>query len=331
MQVAVVVLPGSRSFDIVTAGELFADDRSDRGVPRNEVRVVGPVRTVQLDHGVQLTVEPLDRVRSAELVLVPGLRDVRAAVDHFEDSPAREVLHALRAAAARPGVQLASLCTGAFLLAATGLLDGGPATTHWRYCALLAERHPQIDVRDNVLWTHAPGSGLWTSAGVSAGVDLGLAILAEQHGAAAAAQVAASMVVAAVRPGGQQQFAPAHHTAAEVVGGEHDALRATMLRGLDRRWTLQDMASRAGVSPRTLQRRFLAEVGSTPAHWLQVHRLRAARELLESSTLSIEQIATRCGFGGADLLRKHFRAELGISPVRYRSQFRTDSTPGAGG
>ncbi len=320
MRVAIVLLDTMRSFDVAAALEVFADDRSSRGVPRDEVRCVSPRGTVVLEHGLTLAAQGLDRALDADLVLVPGFADIGAALASFEAPEVRSVLATLVAAHER-GAQLASMCTGAFLLARSGLLDGMRTTTHWRYAGLLRDLHPRVLVDPDVLFTHDAGRRLWTSAGVTAGIDLCLAMLAEQHGTAAAATVARSMVLPAARGGGQAQYVPPRYRAEESSAGEIEQLRALVHRELDRAWTLEELARAVGRSPRSLQRRFARSVGTTPSQWLTGERVTAARELLEGTVLTVEQIAHRVGFGSADLMRKHFAARLGVAPTRYRQSF----------
>ncbi len=318
MTIAVVLLDGMRSFDLAAVLEVFADDGRRGGVV-DEVRLVSPRAGVVLEHGLTVSARPLADLAGAELVLVPGFADVArwlAAPDARE----REVADALRAAHAA-GAQLASLCTGAFLLARTGLLDGVAATTHWRHASLLAELHPAVRVDPHVLYTHDEGRRLWTSAGVAAGVDLCLALVADRHGSAAAADVARSMVLPAVRSGGQAQYVPARYGQHETRSGGLVALQDLVRRDLGRAWTLAELASAARTSPRSLQRRFGDLLGMSPSQWLVQERLTAARELLEGSVLGVEQVAQRVGFGSSDLFRKHFAAQLGVSPSRYREAF----------
>lgn len=201
MRVAVLLLQGMRSFDVAVALEVFAGDRTARGVPHDDVVVVASQAEVVLEHGMRLPARPLSAVAGAELVLVPGSSDLPCLLDALDEPEGLAARRALLDAHAA-GAILASMCTGAFVLAATDLLDGAEATTHWSACELLARRHPRLRVQPNVLHTRDNSGTLWTSAGVSAGVDLCLALHAEAHGAAAAATVARSMVLPAVRHGG---------------------------------------------------------------------------------------------------------------------------------
>jgi len=320
MRVALLLLDGMRGFDVAAALEVFADHRTDRAVPADDVHRVGVSDHVELEHGLVLRTEALEVATRADLVIVPGFADVRSTLASLDPGTAAAAVGVLCSAHAA-GAQVASLCTGAFLLARSGLLDGTVATTHWRYCDLLRAAHPRVRVDANVLYTHDDERRVWTSAGVTAGIDLCLAILAREHGAAAAAAVARSMVLPATRPGGQAQYVPLRHRRGETLGGEFEGLRTLVRQDLARPWTLADLARASHLAPRTLQRRFGTEAGVSPTRWLLEERVTAARELLEVSGLTVDQIAQRVGFGSADLLRKHFTARLSIPPTRYREAF----------
>lgn len=353
MKVRVVLLPGMRGFDVCAALEVFGGDRRDRGVPLNDVAAVSPSPEPELEGGLRIRALPLQEADGSDLLVIPGFADPLGAVDPdvvravsggggVASSAARE--DAARPGAARSGVvrddvvraaalvlrlhssgtHIASLCTGAFLLAATGLLDGADATTHWRFCDELQRRHKRVRVDPKVLYTHDAARRLWTSAGVAAGIDACLAILAQECGSAAAAAVARSMVLPAVRPGGQAQFIPPLRGETEGRASEGEELRAAILRDLAAPWTAQTMADCAHASPRTLHRRFLAETGMPPIRWLISRRVAAAQELLETTALGVEQIASRVGFGGAVSMRKHFVASVGVPPIEYRRAFQRD-------
>jgi transcriptional regulator GlxA family with amidase domain len=267
----------------------------------------GPVRTetglhVLAPHGL----EALDR---ADTVVVPGIGDRAWPV-----APA--ALAALRRAAAR-GARVASICSGAFVLAAAGLLDGRRATTHWRHAARLAREFPLVDVDADVLYIDE--GDVLTSAGVAAGVDLCLHIVRRDHGAAAANAVARRMVVAAHRDGGQAQYVERPLPA--VVGESLEPTRAWMQERLAEPLSVEAMARHAGYSPRTFARRFRAETGTTPLQWLIGRRVAEAQRLLEGTAMSVEAVAARAGFGGAVALRQHFGRVVGTSPTAYRRAF----------
>jgi len=253
----------------------------------------------------------LDALASADTVIVPGFFPL--------DAPAEPVLRALRKAASR--ARMVAVCTGAFALAAAGLLDGRTATTHWRDADDLASRFPNIDVRPDPLYIDE-GTVL-TSAGVAASIDLCLHLYRNDHGAELAAMVARRMVVAPHRSGGQAQFIdrPIPHSA----GGLAETC-AWAIERLAEPITVDDMARQAGYAPRTFARRFRAETGTTPLRWLTAQRLLEARRLLESTALGIDEIAGRCGLGTAANLRLHLARESATTPSAYRAAFQGDTT-----
>ncbi len=322
MQVAVVVLEGMRGFDLSIATEVFGSSAVD-GVQLDRTSLIGPQASVALAGGLTVSARPLEELAGVDLVVVPGFADLDTSLTSLDDPDGAATVAALVRAHSR-GAQLASLCTGAFLLARTGLLDGTRATTHWRHAARLQTLHPEIRVDASAIYLHDAPRRLWTSAGVTAGVDTCLAIVRYVHGATAAAAVARSMVMPVSRSGGQAQFVPPHSRPTDLPAAAFDRLREQVSVDLSSPWPLSRLAATAHVSPRTLQRRF-AELGLLPSEWLIEQRVVAAQELLESSRLSVEQIAARVGFGSADLLRKHFGRRVSVAPTRYRASFqRTD-------
>lgn len=226
------------------------------------------------------------------------------------------LLEMLRRAAAE-GVRIASLCTGSFVLAAAGLLDGRPATTHWMHAEQLARLHPKVDVRDNVLYVD--DGDILTSAGKTAALDLCLHLVHLGHGAAAANGLARTLVVPWHRPGGQKQFviAPSDPVMSDGLGSALEWARAH----LDEPLTVDDLARRAALSSRQLSRRMAAEVGVAPLAWIHNQRILRAQDLLERTDAAIEEIATRCGMGAATTLRRHFQRSVGVSPTVYRTSF----------
>jgi transcriptional regulator GlxA family with amidase domain len=215
-------------------------------------------------------------------------------------------------------VRIAALCTGAFILAAAGLLDERTATTHWMHAEQLARLHPSIQVRADVLY--ADEGQVLTSAGKTAALDLCLHLVHRDHGASAANGLARRLVVASHRPGGQAQFIapPPGPPVTDRLGPALDWARDH----LDKPLTVQDLARNAGLSPRHLARRMRAELGLTPLGWLHQQRITRAQDLLERTEASVEQIAARCGMGTATTLRRHFHQTVGISPTAYRTAFR---------
>ncbi|PLW73443.1 helix-turn-helix domain-containing protein [Streptomyces sp. SCUT-3] len=261
----------------------------------------------------------LDDLAGADTVVVPSVPD--ACVDEGRPLP-RPLVAALRRAH-EAGARMVSLCTGAFALAEAGLLDGRRATAHWMHTARLAERYPKVQVDDSVLYVD--DGDVLTSAGLTAGLDLCLHLVRRDLGAHVANQLARRMVVPAHRPGGQAQFVdlavPTTDTGS--LGPVLDWARAN----LDRPLTVEDLARRAAMSPRTLHRRLRAATGTTPLRWLLDQRLARARSLLESTDLPIEKIGELSGLGTANNLRHHFLKQLGVSPGDYRRAF-PRTTPG---
>jgi AraC family transcriptional activator FtrA len=313
-RVAVPVLDGMPLFDIGVIGEVFGMPRPDL-LPRPyavQVCTVGqrPART----QGAEITIVAtggLDEIRDAHTVVVPALSSPDAEVPP-------ELVDALQVAFRR-GARIASVCSGAFALAAAGLLDGRRATTHWMHAATLADRFPRVQVDPAVLYV-VEGS-VATSAGTAAGLDLCLELLRHDHGTAVAAEVARRLVVPPHRQGGQAQYVsgPLPDLSDSALAPLLDWARAR----LDRALTLRLLAREAGVTTRTLTRRFAAELGVPPLQWLTSERVRRAQQLLEDTDLSVEAIAAQCGLGTAANLRIHFVRQAGVTPSAYRAAFST--------
>ena len=306
-RVAVVAFDGVVAADFATPWTLFECVADERGRALYEIRpcaVRG--RAVRISTG-PLTLAGL---RGADTVLVPGARDPYAPVD-----PA--LLRALRGADER-GARLVSVCTGAFALAAAGLLDGHRATTHWACAAELARRHPAVEVDPNVLWVDEGGP--LTSAGASAALDLCLHIVRRDFGAEVAARTARLAVAPLERAGGQAQFVEPGPRPRDP--GSLTPLLEWIERHLDEPLDVRALAARASVSARTLHRRFAEQTGTTPLDWVLEARVRAARRLLETGSLPVERVATATGFGSSVSLREHFRRRLGVAPSEYRRAFR---------
>ncbi|WP_030761097.1 GlxA family transcriptional regulator [Streptomyces griseus] len=317
-RIALLCFPGIRAFDVSVVTEVWGTDRTDRGVPAFDLRRVAadPAAPIPLRGGLSLTPDrPLDRLDAltpTDLVLVPGIEDPDA------DFPP-PVLEALRRAHAA-GVPVASLCAGAFVLARAGLLDGRRAVTHWRLTGALAARHPRIRVEPEAL--HIEDTGIWTSAGTAAGIDLCLHLVRTAHGAEVAATVARSMVTAPFRTGTQAQFIERPTPRADRDGDALAAVRAHALAHLDRPHTVASLAARAGMSPRSFARHFQATTGTTPLHWLITQRVAAAQKLLELTDHPLPEVARRAGFGSEVTMRQHFASHLATSPRDYRTAFR---------
>ena len=295
------------AFDLAIPAQVFG-----REPDLYDWAVCGPVPgAMPTENGFDVLVpHGLEALERADTVIVPGIGDHAWPL-------APEPVAALRAAAAR-GARVASICTGAFVLAAAGLLDGRRATTHWRYADVLAREFPAVAVDPDVLYVD--DGAVLTSAGVAAGIDLCLHIVLRDHGAEAANAIARRMVVAPHRDGGQAQFVdrPLPTAAGDGLG----ATRAWMQQRLAEPLSVEEMARHAGYSARTFARRFRAETGTTPLQWLIGLRVTEARRLLEATDASVEEVAMRSGFGGAIALRQHFARVVGTSPTAYRRAFR---------
>jgi AraC family transcriptional regulator, transcriptional activator FtrA len=251
----------------------------------------------------------------AELARVDTV--VVPSTNELDGQPDPALLAALRAAH-DAGVRIAALCTGAFVLAAAGLLDGRGAATHWMHAEQLARRYPRVDVRADVLYVD--DGQVLTSAGKTAALDLCLHLVQRDHGASAANGLARRLVVASHRRGGQAQFIapPPDPRVTDRLGPALDWARAH----LDEPLTVRDLARESGLSARQLARRMRAEVGLTPLGWLHQQRITRAQDLLERTEASVEQVAARCGMGTATTLRRHFHQAVGVSPTAYRTAFR---------
>ncbi len=250
----------------------------------------------------------LNALAGADTVIVPGYAP--------HDEPDTSVLDELRSAADR-GARMVSVCTGAFALAAAGLLDGRRATTHWHDAAQLAARYPNVEVDADVLYLD--DGAVATSAGVAAGIDLCLHLIRRDHGTQAAARIARRMVVAPHREGGQAQFLQ------RPLPRAGDGLASTCAWALTRLTeplTVVELASHAGWAPRTFARRFLSETGTTPLRWLTAQRLLEARRLLEATDLPIDQVAARAGLGTAGNLRLQLARDAATTPTGYRRMYR---------
>lgn len=307
-RVAVLVLDGAKPMDVGIPAQVFA---TRDNVPY-EVRVCGPAPgLVRGGDGLAYHVaDGLEALAWADIVFIPGYR--------FPDreDPPPVVVDAMRTAHDR-GARLAAISTGAFALAATGLLDGKRATTHWHYTRQFAAKHPLIRVDENVLFVDE-GSVL-TSAGAASGIDLCLHILRGDLGVAASNHTARRLVAAPYRSGGQAQYVP--RSVPEPLGERFAATREWALHRLDKPLTLELLARHAAVSPRTFSRRFREDTGYTPMQWVMRARIDMARELLELSQRGVEQIAADVGLGTGANLRLHFQRILGTTPSQYRRTF----------
>jgi len=309
--VAVLAYDGMSTFGLGVTAEIFGCDRSSEGLPSYEYTVTAAVPgVIRTDVGLPITVEAgLDRLAAADLGVV-------VCWDQTSELPPATVLEALRTITERGG-RVLSQCTGAFVLAAAGLLDGRRATTHWKWAGELASRYPSIDVDPRVLYVD--DGPVITSAGTAAGIDACLHLVRLEHGTAVANAVARRMVVPPHRDGGQAQYVPV------VVDEANDpaslaALHQWTLEHLQEPITVDGLAARALMSPRNFARQFTARTGTTPHQWLISQRLARAKELLEHSDSSIEQIATECGLTPL-MLRRHFARRYQTTPQAYRRTF----------
>jgi transcriptional regulator GlxA family with amidase domain len=312
--IAVLALPDTIAFDLSTAVETFGRVVLASGEPGYRVLVcgsepvvdAGPLR-IATDYGIEATA-------GADTIIVPGRNDVTITTSDG-------VLRALKSAFAA-GTRIASICSGAFTLAEAGLLDGKRATTHWLAADLFRATFPSVDLDPDVLYVDE--GQVLTSAGASAGIDLCLHMVAGDYGAAVAADAARLAVAPLHRSGGQAQFilrntAPAKRIAERT---ELDDVLAWIEHEAHRDLTLRDIAGRAVMSIRTLNRRFQAETGQTPMQWLTGVRVRHAQQLLESTAHGVEKIGRDVGFSSPANFREQFRRLTGVAPQSYRNTFR---------
>lgn len=319
--VAVVILNDFEPFEFGLVCEVFGVDRTDEGLPAYDFAVVagepGPLRSpvgITLD-----TPFGLERLAAADLVAVSAVSSKDHSLERG-DFP-EPLLAALRDTIAR-GARVLSVCNGAFILGAAGLLDGRRCTTHWRNAADLARQFPAAKVDPSVLYVDA--GQVITSAGTAAGIDACLYLVRKEQGSRVANAIARRMVVPPHRDGGQAQYID-RPLPAESCDSLTEAM-SWMERNLDRPVTVADLAARAHMSPRTFARRFVQETGTTPQRWLTGQRILLAQQLLEETDETVDAIAGRTGFGNATALRHHFRTWRHTTPHTYRRAFRPAST-----
>jgi transcriptional regulator GlxA family with amidase domain len=313
-RVAVLLLPPVVGFDAAIAPTLFSNASDADGNPLYDVVTCaltrGPV-TATTGFDIVPTAGP-EVLAAADTVVIPGTRYAPARVDGVLPPEATAAFTLIR-----PGTRLVSICTGAFVLAAAGLLDGRPATTHWKFADAMRRLYPEVRVDENVLFVD--DGDVLTSAGLAAGIDLCLHLIRLDHGAQAANAVARYCVVPPWREGGQAQFIdrqvpePDHYSTA--------ATREWALRHLDEELTVQRLARHAKMSPRTFNRRFREETGQSPGMWVRRRRVDRARELLESRDLPVDEVARLSGLGSGGNLRHHLRRGVGMSPSSYRKVY----------
>ncbi|GGX69402.1 helix-turn-helix domain-containing protein [Streptomyces hiroshimensis] len=311
--VAVLLFSGGPIFESSIPLSVFGIDRQDAGVPRYRLLVCAgedvPLRTTG---GLELTAPyGLEALSRAGTVVVPAWRSIT-------QPPPTAALDALRRAH-EEGARIVGLCTGAFVLAAAGLLDGRPATTHWMYAPTLAKRYPSVHVDPRELFVD--DGDVLTSAGTAAGIDLCLHIVRTDHGADAAGALARRLVVPPRRSGGQERYLD--RSLPEEIGADPLAeVVAWALEHLHEQFDVETLAARAYMSRRTFDRRFRSLTGSAPLQWLITQRVLQAQRLLETSDYSVDEVAGRCGFRSPVALRGHFRRQLGSSPAAYRAAYR---------
>ena len=311
--VAAVLLDGVNPFELGVVCEVFGVDRSDDGLPVYDFAVAsadGPaVRTIngfslQVAHG-------LERLETADLIAVPA----GAAYTSREFPPG--MLDALRRCVDR-GARVLSVCSGVFVLAAAGLLDGRRATAHWKHAEELTRQYPHLTVEPDVLYVDE--DPVITSAGTAAGIDACLHLVRKEQGPEVANRIARRMVVPPHRDGGQAQYIerPLPVSGGDTVSG----VLVWMERHLDEETTVEQLAARAHMSPRTFARRFQQETGTTPYRWILRQRVLLAQHLLEATDETVDAVAGRTGFGNAAALRHHFVRAVGTTPHAYRRTFR---------
>ncbi|MDT0377769.1 helix-turn-helix domain-containing protein [Streptomyces sp. DSM 42041] len=323
--VAVLLFSGGPIFESSIPLSVFGIDRQDAGVPRYRLLACagedGPLRTTG---GLQLTApHGLEALSRAGTVVVPAWRSI-------SQPPPAPALEALRQAHDE-GARVLGLCTGAFVLAAAGLLDGRPATTHWMYAPTLAKRYPAVHVDPRELFVD--DGDILTSAGTAAGIDLCLHVVRTDHGAEAAGALARRLVVPPRRAAGADGAHPRHldRSLPEEIGADPLAeVVAWALEHLHEQFDVEALAARAYMSRRTFDRRFRTLTGSAPLQWLITQRVLQAQRLLETSDYSVDEVAARCGFRSPVALRGHFRRQLGASPASYRAAYRARRPDGGG-
>lgn len=311
--VVAVVYDGVGMFGLGVVSEVFGYDRTADGLPGYDFAVVGErVGVVRADTGTALLVEhDLQRMDAADLVCVLGW-------EYRNRQPSESLCQALRDAAHR-GTRIMSLCTGAFVLGAAGLLDGRRVTTHWRNADELAQRHPRAEVDRDVLYVD--DDPIYSSAGTAAAADTCLHLLRREHGATTANSIARRMVMPPHREGGQAQYVDVPVPALDEAAHLREVL-VWAQDHLDQPLSTDQLAARALMSPRSFTRHFRATTGTSPHAWLLSQRLGLARQLLESTDLGMDEIARRSGLGAATTMRHHFTRHVGTSPQAYRRTFR---------
>ena len=310
-RVVALLNPPQSPFELACAAEVFGTAREDLPAYYDFRVCAEHPGSVQTTTGYAMLVDAgLAALEEADTVIVPGWQPTGAVVQST-------VLDALRAAHRR-GARIVSICSGAFVLAQAGLLDGRRATTHWSTCELLARLHPRIEVEGDRIYVR--DGHVWTSAGVTAGMDLALALVEDDQGGAMALEVARQLVLFTRRGGGQSQFSAQLAVPRAERRPLRDAL-AHIADHLDADLSVPALARHAAMSPRTFARVFRAEVGTTPAAYVQAVRVEAARRLLETTTDGTAEVARACGFGTVETMHRAFRRTVHTTPGQYRRHF----------
>jgi transcriptional regulator GlxA family with amidase domain len=310
----VVAVEGAQCLDVLGPVEVLHSAATHSQAAGYQIQIVarggGPVT---FSNGVAIAAEPLpDPPPRHDTLLVAGGRGARSAVDDDE-------LIAWIAKASARARRTASICTGAYLLAEAGLLAGRRATTHWRWCDGLAARHPDVTIDADALYVR--DGHVWTSAGITAGIDMTLALVEDDVGGDVALSVARELVVFLKRPGGQAQFS--HALAAQQAANPAlRELQAWIAGHLHEDLSIAALAERANLTERSFSRAFHREIGQTPAAYVEGLRIEQARMLLEDGAESLEAVAQSTGFHSAEVLRRAFRRRVGVSPAAYRERFR---------
>ena len=313
-RILVLAVEDCQALDVLGPVEVFTEAASEvPGSYRVDVIAPGEGDAVTMANGLRLGVLPLPEPPPRhDTLIVAGGSGARAAVGD------QALLDWLCRAAARAR-RTASVCTGAYLLAAAGLLDGRRASTHWQHCDDLARRYPRVQVEPDPVFIH--DDGVWTSAGITAGIDMSLALVEADLGPRAALAVARRLVVFLKRPGGQSQFSTAL-SAQQATRPQLRELQAWIAGHLEEDLTVRVLAERALMSERSFGRAFHREVGQTPAAYVEALRVERARDLLEDGAPSLSAVAQATGFASPEVLRRAFHRRLGVSPADYRERFR---------
>ncbi|MEX0285947.1 MAG: GlxA family transcriptional regulator [Paracoccaceae bacterium] len=316
--VAIVVFPDTKLLDVTGPLQVFADSVVCGGVAYDTVILSENGGIIQSDAGIDLTTQAMAdwHGKDIQTLLISGGWGAQAAARNSAITENVAIL-------ARTAMRVGSVCTGAHILAASGLLDGRRASTHWHSCDELTRTYPQVTVEPDQIFVK--DGKVWTSAGVTAGIDMCLAMVAEDSGRKTALRLARALVVYMIRPGGQSQFSPALVGQLNDTSGRFEALHSWMQDNLHLDLRVTQMAEFAGMSERNFARAYREETGRTPAKAVEMFRLAAARDLLEETMMPVASIARKTGFGDDERLRRAMHRAIGVSPAEYRDRFGMDS------